>query len=40
MYSETQNIEDEDNTLFTWTTIGIFILDTALVALMLIKIWP
>lgn len=36
---ETENIENGNNALFTFTTVGLFILNTAMVVLMVIKIW-
>jgi hypothetical protein len=40
MYTETENLESKNNALFTLTTVGFFILNTALVVLMIVKIWP
>lgn len=40
MQSETDQLENENNSLFTLTTVGLFILNTAIVVMMIIKIWP
>ncbi len=39
MNMETENIENGNNTLFPFTTVGLFILNTAMVILMVIRIW-
>lgn len=36
---EAENIEDGNNTLFTFTTISLFVLNTAVVILMVIRFW-
>jgi hypothetical protein len=40
MYTDTEQFDDQNNSLFTLTTVGFFILNTVLVVLMIIKIWP
>lgn len=40
MNTDTDNLENPDSPLFTLTTVGFFILNTAIVVLMIIKIWP